>query len=144
MVQRRKWTSQEESQLKTLIENNVKVEEIAAILNKTPKAVIVKAQRLNLDLHVKRYVDNSIVLPKELPSIEEATKIMAGAMRASVKPGLTKLEVQRLQLVANICEKYKELAADFAHYREIEIKLKKMEEENAQLRQMLKEIQERS
>jgi hypothetical protein len=144
MTNRRKWTGQEEAQLKSLIENNVKVEEIATILKKTPKAVIVKAQRLDLNLQSKSIVDTSIILPKELPSIEEATKILAGAMRASVKPGLNKLDVQRLQAVANIAKMYKELAAEFAHYREIEIKLKHMEEENAQLRQMLKEIKERS
>jgi hypothetical protein len=144
MVQRKKWTVQEEAQLKALIESNENVEEIAAKLKKTPGAVIVKSQRLGLQLQVKGYINTSISLPKELPSIEETTKIMAGVMRASVRPGLNKLEMQRLQMIANVCEKYKELAADFAHYREIEIRLKKMEEENAQLRQTLKEIKERS
>ena len=58
---------------------------------------------------------------------------MAGALKASVKPGLNRLEVQRLQAVANISKAYKELVVDYAHYRDVELKLKEMEEQNAQL-----------
>ena len=144
MTNRRRWTVQEEAELKTLIEANANVEEIAAKLQKTPGAVIVKCQRLGLQLQVKGYVDTTIPLPRELPSIEEATKILAGALRASVKPGLNRLEVQRLQVVANISKMYKELVVDYAHYLDVERKLKDMEEQNAQLQKTLKEIKERS
>jgi hypothetical protein len=130
--------------LKALVEGNANVEEIAGKLQKTPGAVIVKAQRLGLQLQVKGYVDTSILLPRELPSVEEATKILAGALRASVKPGLNRLEVQRLQVVANISKAYKELVVDYAHYHDVELKLKEMEEQNAQLQHTLKEIKDRS
>jgi acyl-[acyl carrier protein]--UDP-N-acetylglucosamine O-acyltransferase len=70
--------------------------------------------------------------------------MLAGALRASVRPGLNRLEVQRLQVVANISKAYKELIVDYAHYRDVELKLKEMQEQNAQLQQMLKEIKERS
>jgi hypothetical protein len=99
---------------------------------------------LGLQLQIKGYVDTSIPLPKELPSVEEATKILAGALRASVKPGLNRLEVQRLQVVANISKAYKELIVDYVHYRDVELKLKEMAEQNAQLQQMLKELKDRS
>lgn len=135
---------QEEADLKALIEANANVDEIATKLQKTPGAVIVKCQRLGLQLQVKGYVDTSVALPKELPSIEEATKILAGALRASVKPGLNKLEVQRLQLVANLSRMYKEVVVDYAHYRDVEQKLEDMAEQNAQLQKTLKEIIERS
>ena len=144
MTNRRRWTIQEETELKTLIETNTNVEEIAAKLKKTPGAVIVKSQRLGLQLQTKGYVDTSIPLPRELPSVEETTKILAGALRASVKPGLNRLEVQRLQTVANISKAYKELIVDYVHYREVEFKLKEMAEQNAQLQQMLKELKDRS
>jgi hypothetical protein len=144
MINRRRWTIQEETELKALVEGNANVEEIAAKLQKTPGAVIVKAQRLGLQLQVKGYVDTSILLPRELPSVEEATKILAGALRASVKPGLNRLEVQRLQVVANISKAYKELVVDYAHYHDVELKLKEMEEQNAQLQHTLKEIKDRS
>jgi hypothetical protein len=144
LTNRRRWTIQEETELKALVEGNANVEEIAAKLKKTPGAVIVKSQRLGLQLQTKGYVDTSIPLPRELPSIEEATKILAGALRASVKPGLNRLEVQRLQTVANISKAYKEHIVDYVHYRDVELKLKEMAEQNAQLQQMLKELKDRS
>ena len=121
---RRRWTIQEETELKALAEGNVNVEEIAAKLKKSPGAVIVKCQRMGLLLQAKGYVDTAISLPKDLPSIEEAIKMLAGALKASVKPGLNRLEVQRLQAVATISKAYKELVVDYAHYNDIELKTK--------------------
>jgi hypothetical protein len=138
------WTAQEEAELNALVEADLNVIDIAVKLNKTTKAVISKCERLGLQLETEGYVNTSIPIPKELPSIEETLKMLAGALKASVKPGLTRLEVQRLEAVANICKMYKELLADYVHYRDVERKLKDMEEENARLKQALKEIRERS
>jgi hypothetical protein len=138
------WTAQEETELKALIDANSEVDEIAAKLNKTPKAVINKCQRLGLRLQADGYVNTAIPIPRELLSVEEALKMLAGALKASVKPGLNRLEVQRLEAVANISKTYKELLADYVHYREVERKMKEMEEQNAQLKEALKEIQERT
>ncbi len=102
--------------LRALVEANLNVDEIAAKLKKTPKAVITKCQRLGLQLQVKGYVDTAIDLPRELLSVEETAKILAGALKASVKPGLNRLEVQRLEAVANISKMYKELIVDYVHY----------------------------
>ena len=128
----KKWTAQQEAELKALVEANG-IEDIAAKLQKTPGAIIVKCQRLGLQLKAKGYVKSQIYLPRELPSVEEALKMMAGALKTAVKPGLDKVEVQRLQAVATIAKTYKELLADYINYREIEKKLKEMEELNAQL-----------
>jgi hypothetical protein len=129
MINRRRWTIQEEKELKALVEGNENVEEIASELQKTPGAIIVKCQRMGLQLQTKGYVDTSIPLPKELPSVEEALKILAGALKISVKPGLNRLEVQRLQTVANISKTYKEILVDYMGYREVERKLEEMEEQ---------------
>jgi hypothetical protein len=99
---------------------------------------------LGLRLQTEDYVNTSIAIPRELPSVEEALKMLAGALKASIKPGLNRLEVQRLEAVANISKTYKELLGDYVHYRDVERKLKEMEEQNAQLKQALKEIQERT
>ena len=144
MMQGKIWTPQEENELKTLVAEDKNVDEIAAKLNKTPKAVITKCQRLGFALQTDGYINTSISIPRELPSVEEALKMLAGALKASVKPGLNRLEVQRLQVVANISQTYKELVVDYAHYRDVERKLEEMEKENAQLRQTLSEIKERS
>jgi hypothetical protein len=129
MINRRRWTIQEEKDLKALVEENVNVEEISSKLQKTPGAIIVKCQRMGLQLQTKGYVDTSIPLPKELPSVEEALKILAGALKISAKPGLNRLEVQRLQTVANISKTYKEILVDYVGYREVERKLDEMEEQ---------------
>ena len=59
--------------------------------------------------------------------------MLAGALKTAVKPGLNKVEIQRLQAVATIAKTYKEILSDYINYREIEDKLKEMEEENARL-----------
>jgi cell division protein FtsB len=141
MTNRRRWTVEEEAELGTLVEANVSVEEIAAKLNKTTGAVIVKCQRLGLKIQASGYIETAISIPRELPSIEETMKMLAGALKASVKPGLNRLEVQRLEAVANISKMYKELLADYVHYRDVERKLEQMEEENAQLKQTIKDLQ---
>ena len=138
MTKGKQWSAQQEAELKALAEANANVAEIAAKLQKTPGAIIVKCQRLGLKIQTKGYVDTSILLPKELPSIEEALKILAGALKAAVKPGLDRVEVQRLQAIATISRTYKELLADYINYREIERKLKEVEEDNAQLREKIK------
>ena len=127
----KKWTAQQETELKTLVEQNKSLEEIAAKLQKTPGALIVKSQRLGLPLKASGYVQTAVPLPRELPSVEEALRMLAGALRAAAKPGLNRVEVQRLQALAAISKTYKELLTDYINYREIEAKLKEMEEQNA-------------
>jgi hypothetical protein len=129
----KKWTAEQEAELQKLIESDTGIAEIAVKIGKTPGAVIVKCQRLGLPLKASGYVKSSVALPRELPSVEEALRMLAGALKAAVKPGLDRVEVQRLQAIATISKTYKELLTDYINYREIEAKLKEMEELNAQL-----------
>jgi hypothetical protein len=133
MTKGRHWTVQEEAELKTLVEANTHVDAIAARFGKNPGAIIVKCQRLGLKLQSKGYMNTSVSIPRELPSVEEALQMLAGALKTAVKPGLDRVEVQRLQAVATIAKTYKEILADYIDYRQIEAKLKEMEELNAQL-----------
>ena len=66
---------------------------------------------------------SSLNIPKELPTIEEALKILASALKASTQAGLDKVEVQRLQTVATLARTYKDFFADYVDYRGIEIEL---------------------
>lgn len=137
MTKGKPWTIEEETQLKTLIDAKTPIEITAAKLGRKPNAIIVKCHRLGIETTAVKGTafTGTISLPKELPSIETALIILAGALKNAVKPGLNKVEVQRLQAVANISRTYKELLADYINYREIEEKLNKMEEENAKLLQ---------
>ncbi len=133
MTKGKQWTTQEEAELKSLVEANARIDEIAAKLQKTPGAIFLKSKRLGIELKARGYVNTSIPIPRELPSVEETAKILAGALKLAIKPGLDKVEVQRLQAVATIAKTYKELIADYVDYRQIEAKLREMEELNAQL-----------
>jgi hypothetical protein len=133
MTKGKQWTPQEETELKTLIDSKTNIEEIATKLRKTPAAILVKCQRLGIKILAKGYVKTQLPLPRELPSVEEALKILAGALKAAAKPGLDRVEVQRVQAIATIAKTYKELLSDYVNYREIENKLKEMEEQNAKL-----------
>jgi hypothetical protein len=133
MTKGKHWTTQEEAELKTLVKANAKMDEIASKLQKSPGAIILKCQRLGLNLQSKGYVNAAVLLPRDLLSAEEGLKMLAGAFKTAIQPGLDKLEVQRLQAVANIAKTYKEYLSDYINYREIENKLKEMEQLNARL-----------
>lgn len=129
------WSIEEEKQLRDLTEAKTPFSVIAEKLGKSPDAVNKKCLRLGLEVvDAKGYrTTTSILVPKELPSIEEALGKIAGALEASCKPGLDKVEVQRLQVVALIARTYKEILAEYIGYRAIEQKLIETEAKYAKL-----------
>jgi len=133
MPKGKQWSLQQETELTALVEANKNLREIACKLQKTPGAIIVKCQRLGLKVETKGLISKSVLMPKALPSPEETLRMLAGALKQATKPGLDKLEIQRLQAIAAIAKTYKDLLSDFVNYREIETKLKDMEEQNARL-----------
>jgi hypothetical protein len=64
--------------------------------------------------------------------VEDALKILAGALKAA-EPGLDKVEVQRLQVVATLARTYKDILADYLNYREVEKKLVELDAKYAKL-----------
>jgi hypothetical protein len=132
MAKGKHWTPQEETELKNLMDSNTDIETIATKLGKTRGAITIKSQRLGLLLQSEGYRP-SIPMPRQLPSVEETLKMLAGALKTAAKPGLDKAEVSRLQTVATIAKIYKEILSDYINYRGIEVKLKEMEEQNAQI-----------
>jgi Tfp pilus assembly protein PilO len=137
------WTTQQETELKTLIEKQTPLDTIAIKLGKKPGAIIIKCKRLGLEPTLTKGTNFTgyVSIPKDLPSVEEAIRMLAGALKTAVKPGLTKLEVQRLQAVANIAKTYKELVTDYARYNQIEAKLIEMETKYENLLQQQKTTQ---
>jgi hypothetical protein len=128
------WTPQEEAQLKQLVQTKTPIDVVAATLGKTETAILVKCQRLGILVTSANYTtDFALPLPAELPSVEEALKKLAGALEASCAPGLSKVEVQRLQVVATLARAYKDILADYLDYRAIEAKLNDMEAKYASL-----------
>jgi len=59
--------------------------------------------------------------------------MLAGALQAATQPGLTNVEVDRLQVIATIARTYDHLLANYIRYREIETKLVELEQKYVQL-----------
>jgi hypothetical protein len=104
-------------------------------MKKTYAAVLKKCERLGLEVDdTKRLrTSTSIPMPKDLPSIEEALKRLAGALEVACSPGLSKVEVQRLQVVATLARTYKDILADYLDYRGVEAELLELKETYAEL-----------
>jgi hypothetical protein len=136
-VKGKPWSVDKEQKLRELVASGADVDKIATALGKSKGAVLKKADRLGLEVVVaKGYrTTTSIPLPRDLPSVEEALRVLAGALKAACKPGLDKVEVQRLQVMATLARTYKELLSDYINYREIEAKLVDLEAKYAALLQ---------
>ncbi|MGD6807349.1 MAG: hypothetical protein ACQCN4_10380 [Candidatus Bathyarchaeia archaeon] len=126
------WTVEEEIQLKKLIQAKTPLSAIAATLGRTAQAVLVKCQRLGLE-PIGHETTLTLPLPADLPSVEETLKKLAGALEAASTPGLSRVEVERLQVVATLARAYKDILSDYLNYREVEAKLNDMEAKYAAL-----------
>ena len=126
------WTIEEEIQLKKLIQAKTPIDVIASSLGRTSSAILVKCQRLGI-VATDYVTTATLPLPAELPSVEEALKKLAGALEAATAPGLSKVEVQRLQVVGVLARAYKEILADYLDYRGVEAKVNDMEAKYAEL-----------
>jgi len=131
------WTKEQEVKFKQLVEQGETLKAIAAKLGKTEGAIRAKAPKLGLEVVKKKsprkFFTTSLKLPKELPSVEEALKILAGALKVAAESGLDKVEIQRLQVVATLAKTYKDLLADYINYRQIEEDLLEMRKKYARL-----------
>jgi len=136
MTKGKPWTTEEEEQLKILLQQEKSYGVIAKVLGKSKNAVYQKCVDVGLkskEEEFRGYTSSSLKLPSELPSVEEALKILAAALQESTKKGLDKVEVQRLQVVATLSRTYKDLLADYIDYRGIEAKLLELEEKYERL-----------
>jgi hypothetical protein len=132
LVKGKPWSPEEEQQLRDLVDAKTSVDVIAVNLGRQPDAIVMKCKRLKLEVVVGRgyTTTTSIALPKELPCVEEALLMLAGALKAACKPGLDKVEVQRLQVVATLARTYKDILVDYMDYRGLEAELLEERAEN--------------
>jgi hypothetical protein len=84
-------------------------------------------------LNIGPTTSTELIIPKELPSIEEALKLLAAAINALQTPNLSKVEIARLRSIIQAVKTYKELLADYINYRQIENRLIEMEQKYAEL-----------
>ena len=147
MPKGKRWTSEEEKQLKDLVNAGGSLKVIATQLKKSREAVKVKMQRLGLEVVVVPVKKNGgttttfdLPVPDDLPSIEMQLRVLAGVLKKLQEDDLDKVDVMRLgRLIAGV-DKYKTLYAEYVGYREIEQKvdyaiewMKKRDEERKNL-----------
>ncbi len=141
MVRGKQWSIEEERKLRDLVKYGLTVSAIARKMNKTIPAVSIKCERLGLvDDDSKNSALSSstlaLSLPKALPTVEDALKILASALKRIVEPGLSKADIQRLRATATLARTYKDLLADYMDFRGLEEQLIKAE---AKWRELVKD-----
>jgi len=132
-----RWRRSDIEKLRELIEHETPWEVIAAELKRSIDAVKMKAKRLGLNVVVgspgKATTTNALEIPEDLPSVQEALKILAAALEKAAESGLDNTEIQRLQVVATLARTYENLLANFMRYREIEKRVVELEAKYARL-----------
>jgi len=133
------WTNEEEVRLKQLVQDGANLQAIALALGKSENSIYNKIKRLGLEEGIRGLSPSSfeIALPAELPTSEQALQMLAAALKSATEPGLDKVEVLRLQVVATLARAYDHLLANYIHYREIETKLIELEHKYGQLAQKI-------
>jgi len=125
------WTFEQEKQLREMLQAGKSIRVIAKVLGKTQNAIRQKMIKLELVEEKKlncTFFSSTLVLPKELPSVEIVLKTTAAAMKALEKPGLSKTEVMRLWAIIQSAAVYQVKIAEYMDYRKIETKLIELDE----------------
>lgn len=118
------WPVEEEKQLRKLREEGKTVAEIALRMKQTPDAIKQKLRRLGLKVVTLKNsggtTTSELIIPEELPSIEEALKDLVAAMNALKTPGLSKTEITRLRTLIQTSGLYQHRLAEYLDFRGIE------------------------
>ena len=135
----KRWSKAEIGKLQSLLKAGELWPVIAAELHRSVEAVKMKAKRLGFVVvnppRQPTTTTKELDIPEDLPSLQEALQILAGALKAAAQPGLDNTEIQRLQVVATLARTYEALLTNFMRYREIEKRLVELEAKYARLAQ---------
>ena len=136
------WTREEERKLVEYWRQGVRNPEVLADrLGRKLEGVKKKLSRLGLVVEPEKRggpTTTELEMPGELPSVEEALKLLVAAMEALQKPGLSRAEVSRLRSIIQAVRTYKELLADYMDYRGIEAELIELEAKFGKLENLKK------
>lgn len=134
------WTAEEEERLRQLLKMNRSARAIARIMGKSRECVSMKIARLGLEVVTEQKNSgvtttslSSLVLPAELPSVEEQLKVLAAALEALRSQQVDKLDILRLRGIIQGVRVYQELLADYVDYRGIEARVVDLEARYAKL-----------
>jgi len=110
------------------------IPKLAKRFNRSPEAIIKKLGRLGLNVvGAKIELTTTIEKVKNLPSLEEVLKLVAGALQKATEPGLGKTELQRLSTIADLYKAYVDGLERYVQYRKIEERLVELEKKYGEL-----------
>jgi hypothetical protein len=121
----KRWAPEEEKRLRQLLQEGKSVRAIAKSLGKTRDCVRMKIARLEVVVQPEsqRTTTTGLILPLELPSVEDELKVLSAALKALEQPGLEQSETLRLRSIIQGVRIYEDLFADYVDYRGIEMEL---------------------
>jgi hypothetical protein len=131
------WTRAEEARLVELWRKGIRdFQVLGKELGRTPRAIEMKLQRLGV-VEVGRKISSTTtaVKSRDLFTHEETLKILAGALEALREPGLDRLELKRLRILADIAQTYDSTLEKFERWVEIEDRLLEMDKQIRELQQ---------
>ncbi len=102
-----------------------------AIRQKLIKLGLMKEQQQHK--HTEGCCSHELILPQDLPSIEESLKILAASLEALKTPGLDKAEILRLRGIIAGVKIYQERYAQYVQYKEMEEELTEARKKYAEL-----------
>jgi hypothetical protein len=136
-VKGKPWSLEKERKLRELVVSGADAAKIAAAFGKSKDAILKKCNRLGLEVvdavKMTQTTTSKLDLSMDLPSVEEALKMLNAALHALDAPGLDKSETMRLRTIIQGARIYKELLADYINYRAIEAKLVELEAKYARI-----------
>ena len=139
MTKGKPWSVEEENRLKQMLQADKSVRVIAKAMGKTRDCIRKKIIRLDLKVVVhnekseRTTTSTCLVLPGELPSIEEELKVLAAALKALETVNLDKTEVFRLRGIIQGVKVYQELLANYLDYRGLDSELLEWREKYGEL-----------
>jgi hypothetical protein len=133
------WSVNEERQLRELVEVKTPLKVIMVKLNKSVDSIRKKCVRLGLEVDggikkINAPSSSTVKLPSELFSVEEALKMLAGALNALKAGGVDKAEIIRLRSIIQGAEAYIDRVAEYMDYRGLEAELLEWKDKYEQLK----------
>ncbi len=131
------WTGEEESALRSMVEQGKTVEEMSAALGRSPEAVTMKLRRLGLSVPRGFKVTEStttttpgqvgLVPAEDLIEPEEALKMVLGALQRLMHPNISNLEIRRIRLMIAGLKAYVNLWSVYEDDEEVKKQITELE-----------------
>jgi hypothetical protein len=133
------WKREDEKRLIEMRQQGVSIQVMAERFNLKPDAIRMKLKRLGVVVQQKKQrTTTRELVPNELKTHEEALKILVGAIEALRKPGLDKLELQRLRILVDSIQSYDSVLEKFERWTEIESRFLEMDKKITELQKSQK------